>query len=298
MQFHQSSLAAVSRCMQELGLKMAGAPSTTNSAAAYGSVMHHAITIFERELYTGTSKPEALQKAIETFLYYWLPANIEAICDPVPADGWLPRQSYGELRNKGVEILRKYADLVEFDDQELLATEFSFCVPIDGTWDEELGEPHELVGSIDRLAARYYRRALTLAVDDYKTGVPYTYLRQNLQGTSYCYATTKREFWVGNKGEDGFGEQRGEELFQRFAAAGRRFTWINLRTVKYEDGGWRGPDDYNRLALAVEQYAALIKAEVFPLSISGAVCRFCDMRRICGGTGLPDDDHGRPAALR
>lgn len=56
--------------------------------------------------------------------------------DEDQADGWLPRQSYGELRNKGVEILKKYADLVQFDDQELLATEFSFCVPIQGTWDK------------------------------------------------------------------------------------------------------------------------------------------------------------------
>jgi hypothetical protein len=284
--------------MQELGLKLGGAPTTTNSAAAYGSVMHHAITVFERAYYTGTPKREALQQAIESFLFFWLPANIEAICDPVPADGWLPRQSYNELRNKGVDVLKKYADLINFDDQELLATEFSFIVPIQGTWDYELEKPHELAGSIDRLATRYYRRALSLCVDDYKTGVPYTYLRQNLQGTAYCYATTQREFWIGNGGEDGFGEERGEELFQRFGNAGRRFTWINLRTVKYEDGGWRGEHDYARFALAVEQYAALIQAEVFPLSISGAVCRFCDMRRVCGGTGIPDDDHGKPAALR
>jgi hypothetical protein len=284
--------------MQEHGLKRAGVPSTTNSASAYGSVIHHAVQILEREFYTGTPKPEALQKAIETFLYYWLPANISAICESVPADGWLPRQSYGELRNKGVDTLRKYADLLKFNDQELLGTEVSFIVPIPGTWDDELGEPHELAGSIDRLAVRYYRRALTLAIDDYKSGVPYVYLRQNLQGTAYCLATTRHEFWVGWKGEDGFGQERGEQLYERFLDVGRRFTWINLRSIKFEDGGWRGPDDYRRFALAVEQYARLIQADIFPLAISGSVCRWCDMRRVCGGTGIPDDEHGKPLALR
>jgi hypothetical protein len=33
---------------------------------------------------------------------------------------------------------------------------------------------------------------------------------------------------------------------------GRRFTWINLRTINFQDGGWRGPPDYARFALAIE----------------------------------------------
>lgn len=298
MLLHQSDLSAMARCMAEHGYRRAGFQMTTNSAAAYGSVIHHSIQVLERELWTGTPKSVALQKAIETFQYFWLPANIHAICEPVPDDGWLPRQGYNELRNKGVEVIRRYAGLVNFRDEELLGTEVSFIVPIHGTWDYDEEQPHHLAGSIDRLAARYYRRALFLAVDDLKSGVAQTYLRQNLQGTAYAYATTQREFWVGNQGEDGFGEQRGQELYERFADAGRRFTWINLRTVKHEDGGWRGPDDYHRFALAVDQYAALVKADIFPLSISGAVCRFCDARRVCGGTGIPDNEHGTPTALR
>lgn len=144
--------------------------------------------------------------------------------------------------------------------------------PIDGTWDEELGEPHYLAGSVDRLAVRFYRRALTVCIDDSKSGKEQTYLRHNVQGTAYSYATTKREFWVGHRGEDGFGEERGEELYQRFQTAGRRFTWINLRTIKFQDGGWRGPHDYARFALAIEQLAALTAADVYPLSISGEAC--------------------------
>lgn len=298
MILHQSDLSALSRCMQEYGLKRAGAPGKTNSAAAYGSVMHHAITAGERAIATGTARASAIAQAQETFVYYWHPLNIETVCDPVPDDGWLPQQSYVSLRNRGLETITKYFELIKYDDSELLATEMSFSVPIDGTWDEELGEPHVLVGSIDRLAVGFYRRNETLKIDDYKTGREYKYLRQNLQGTAYAYATTKREFWTGWRGEDGFGAERGAQLFERFQHKARRFTWINLKTVKHMDGGWRGPLDYERFALAVEQFAALIRAEVFPLTLVGEVCTFCQMRGICGGMGVPDNEHGAPETLR
>jgi hypothetical protein len=47
----------------------------------------------------------------------------------------LPRQGYSELRQKGIDTLRKYASLIAFDDHETLGLEYSFQVPIDGTWD-------------------------------------------------------------------------------------------------------------------------------------------------------------------
>jgi hypothetical protein len=127
----------------------------------------------------------------------------------------------------------------------------------------------------------------------HNTGKDYVALRYNLQFSAYSLASLQREFWVGARGEDGFGD-RGEELFQRFQGAGRRGTWINLKTIKFQDAGWRGPVDYARFTLALEQMHASIKADIFPLSISGAVCQYCSFRRICGGTGLPSADHGRP----
>jgi hypothetical protein len=202
---HQSGFGAVSRCAAEEGYRRAGMPMATNSGAAYGSVMHHAVQVLEREVATGTSRQVALQTAIETFAHYWIPANIHAICEPVPADGWLPQQSFSILRERGFEVLKSYAQLMQVDDTELLATEFGFMVPILGTWDYKLGEPHYLAGSVDRLGARFWRRQLFLAVDDWKTAKLAAYLRQNLQGTAYCYASTKREFWTGHRGEDGCG---------------------------------------------------------------------------------------------
>lgn len=290
---HQSDLASWNRCPQAFSLDRAGNPRRQTSALSYGSVMHYALEQFERLRHTeGVTLSDAVTAAVQTFDHFWHPMNIEAICPQV--DIWLPRQGYGELRSRGIEAIKAYCALMKYDDHELLATEYGFQVPIDGTWDEDTGEPHTLAGSIDRLAVRFFTGRPALCVDDYKTGQEYKYLRQNLQFTAYCYATTKPEFWCGWRGEDGFGPERGQELFTRFQKSGRRGTWINMRTVKFQDAGWRGPDDYTRLALAVEQLAASIRADIYPLSISGEHCHFCEFKDICAGVGVPDNTHGAP----
>lgn len=293
--YHQSDLSAWARCAAQVGYKRAGLPDATNSAAAYGSVMHHALQVLDRELHEGTPFEQALGKTLATFTHFWHPMHIGEICEPVPPDGWLPRQGYSELRARGLDTLRKYADLRRFDAIELLATEFPFIVPLPGTWDEALGEPHYLAGSVDRLGARAYRGKKYLAIEDYKSGKEYPHLRFNLQFSGYALASLQREFWTGCRGESGFGE-RGEELYQRFATLGRRGTWINLRSIKHQDAGWRGPIDYARFTLAVEQMHASITADIFPLSLSGENCRFCAFRGVCGGLGLPDAEHGSPFA--
>lgn len=289
---HQSDLSSWIRCPQAFMYSRQGQPRRQLSATAYGSVIHHALETFERLRHSeGVSFTDACEAAVATFAHYWHPMNIEAICEPVTY--WLPRQGYAELRAKGLDAIRAYCQLVKLDDHELLATEFGFQVPIPGTWDEDLGEPHVLAGTIDRLAVRHYKQAPVLAVDDYKSGKEYPYLRQNLQFTAYCLATTQQEFWTGWRGEDGFGE-RGLELFHRFEGVARRGTWINMRTVKFSDAGWRGPDDYTRFALAAEQIVASWKADIYPLSLSGETCQFCEYRDICAGVGVPDNSHGAP----
>lgn len=273
-------------------------PDKTNSAAVFGTVMHDTLHWMERERSLGRPFEECVQGAIERFCWYWNPLHIEALTEPVPADGWLPRQGYSELRARGVDTITKYADLIRFDDHQLLAIEFGFMVPIAGTWDEELGEPHYLGGSVDRLAIRHYKRVQYLAVDDWKTGKDYVRLRQNLQFTAYTYASTRPEFWTGHRGEDGFGQERGMALYEQMQEWGRRGTWINLRKFKFEDAGWRGPIDYGRFALAVEQFAAMVRADIFPMTLSGEVCRYCDYRDVCGGTGIAPDEHGKPEGVR
>jgi hypothetical protein len=627
---HQSDMSAYNRCPAEFGYRRAGIPGMQTSASAYGSVMHYALQVFER-VRVQEGFDLGVTKAKETFRFYWNPQHIEAICDPVPAKGWLPRQGYSELLSRGTDAITKYADLIRFDDHELLATEFAFYVPVQGTWDYEANAPHYLAGSVDRLAARHYSRALAVCVDDFKglaldtplptpngwttmgavrvgdslfdqdgyptvvtgksrvkslpcfrltfddassvvcdeehlwalsvggrdrrsvvwsarqifergvfndtarpqrdlrvvnpvaldlpeamlpiapyvlgywlgngkasdgsfcaheddvkyivaaiegsgfsvgpaqrkstnskgdthtiyglggllkaaglwknkhvpsvylrassaqrlelirglmdsdghankvrseqvfttvdpalyvafkdliasmgwnqsswvgprtgfgktvtaydvkfrpvdvnpyylprkamrvplthalsrqriiqkveaiesvptqciavanasqtylctdrmtvthnTGKEQKYLRHNLQFTAYCYATTQLDFWTGGDMEDGFGQKRGTELFERFANAGRRGTWINMRLFKFQDAGWRGPIDYQRFALACDQLALAIQSNIFPLTLNGESCTFCSHRDTCGGTGVAQDDHGKPVRV-
>lgn len=237
---------------------------------------------------------EAKAQAVASFLHYWHPMNIEAICDPVPPDGWLPYRSYGELRDRGVLTVRGYADLIKNDPDELLALEFGFAVPMEGTWDDELGEPHVLAGTVDRLVAQTRLRKPVVNVFDWKTGVKVpAHLRHNVQFTVYAMASTRPEFWTGWRGEGGFGPERGQALYERFTQAPRRCTWVDLHKLKFTDAGWRGPLDYQRLVLAVETFAAATRAEIFPLSLSGETCQYCSFRNVCGG-GLPDRLHGAP----
>ncbi len=169
---HQSDIASWIRCPTAFMYGKQGQPRKQLSATAYGSVIHYALETFERLRHTGAGHTVSVEAAIETFRHYWSPLNIDAICEPV--DVWLPRQGYNELRERGVQALRAYCQLVQFDDHELLATEFGFQVPIDGTWDYDLNEPHVLAGTIDRLAVRHHKRHPFVAIDDYKCTAPDT----------------------------------------------------------------------------------------------------------------------------
>lgn len=269
-----------------------GLPRKQLSATAWGSVIHHALETFERVRHTeGATQRDATEAAISTFEYYWHPLNIQAICEPV--DTWLPKQDYSTLRATGIDNIRAYCTLMQLDESTLLATEIGFQIPIPGTFDEDQGEPHVLAGTIDRLALRRYRGKPYLSIEDYKTGKDYPYLRQNLQFTGYSLASTMPQFWTGWRGEDGFGDQ-GEQLYARFERYARRGMWINMRRVVQQDAGWRGPKDYARFALAVEQIAASIKADIYPLSLSGSTCQHCEFASVCAGTGVPDTKHGQP----
>lgn len=155
---HQSDLQSWNRCPQEFFLTRRGSRTDQTSASAYGTVIHHALHVLERT--------RDLDKALQTFLYFWHPLNIDQLTDPIPLDGWLPRQSYSSLRTRGIRTLRAYADMIGVDDHELLALELPFAVPLR----DANGRSTEfwLCGTIDRLAVRWYRGVMTLCIDDWK----------------------------------------------------------------------------------------------------------------------------------
>ena len=271
---HQSDLKSYVRCGEQHRRQLKGEQGKQLSATAFGSVMHHALHTLERE--------RDLELAINTFEHYWHPLNIDVICPPV--EEWIARQSYGSLRSKGVETLKRYWDLKRYDDEEVLALEFPFVVPIEGTWDEELGKPHELAGTVDRLSLRHYKRVLHVCVDDWKTGKKPSYLKHNIQFTAYGYATTRPEFWCGNSEHltEGFGLVRGTELYERLHDAPRHGWWINVMGgPDWIDAGLRTRRDFDRFFHAVNQYVLARQHNIFPLNIDGQICEYCPFRDDC-----------------
>lgn len=91
----------------------------------------------------------------------------------------------------------------------------------------------------------------------------------------------------------GFSEQgRAEELIQRFEGKPRKFTWVNLQSFRWVDGGYRGPQDFQRLKQAVAEVLLSASEGIFPLRIDGETCRFCAFRKVCG---VPEDTYADPA---
>ena len=276
---HQSDLKSMARCGEQHRRQLAGERGHQLSATAFGSVMHHALHTLERH--------RDLALATNTFEHYWHPLNIDEICEPV--DVWIRGQSFGTLRNKGIETLKRYWDLKRYDDEEVLALEFPFVVELDGTWDPDEEAPHRLAGTVDRLAVRYYRREMHVCIDDWKTGKKPVYLKHNVQFSAYGYASTRQEFWTGHDNADalglpdGFGEERGYELYRRLENAPRHGWWINVMGgPDWIDAGVRNQArDYRRLLHSVDQYVRARKARIFQLNIDGSTCEFCPFRDTC-----------------
>lgn len=280
----QSDLGSYSRCPQQKkiadGMAERGEREQTLSATVYGTVVHHALQVFEEHLHAG--REDALDVALATFTHYWLPENVGHL-EPGGIDVWLPRQTYGGLREKGIRVITAYAEMITGDTGQLLALEYQFSVPL--LLD---GRQHTFTGTVDRLSRRLATRKPYLNVEDYKTGKVPTYLRHNMQFTGYAWASTQRPFW------DGFDDP--DEAYARTKDWARRTTWVDMQTVTRKDGGWRGPGDWPRLMLAFQQYIHAVEADVYPLNLKGDVCTFCPFSRTgqCGGVVVPDDDEGRP----
>lgn len=275
------------------------------SATQFGSVVHFAVMQMEKALHDG--REDGLDVGLKTFEYYWHPENIGAICEPV--NEWLPRDTYGGLRERGQTLLRAYYDVLTKDDSYLLALEYEFAVPM-----EVNGRLHTLVGAIDRLTIRRHYQKPYVSLDDLKTGRKPTYLRYNTQGGFYAYASTRPEFWSGwaesGRGAlDAFDEDLIGRLDDRFSGwgyklhsgshwekplAARRFRWIDLKDIKFVDGGWRVEQDYARLALAVDAYVRACEAGVYAVNAVGEVCRYCTFKDACAGVGLPKETVGAP----
>lgn len=293
MDIRQSDLASYARCPQQKHLKdlakagLVKRPSNL-SRTVYGTVMHHAVQIMETLHAQGD--PNALEVAKSTFAHYWMPENLPELGQlgghPELVHGideWLPRDTYGGMRAKGLQAITDYYELLCSDDGLLLALEINFRVPIDlGPYGQ-----HVLTGTADRVAIRKYLRKPYISVEDLKTGRQPTYLRYSLQWTVYCWASLQPEFWADFPDAD--------ERWQLYSGWARRGRWIDLRENKIKDCGWRAEADYARMFVALQEYVRAVEADIYPLSISGETCLWCDFRDgTCGGVPVPEETDGRP----
>lgn len=275
------------------------------SATAFGTVMHYALMVMERLHYEG--REDALSISLATLEKYWHPDNIDQIAAQVTH--WLPRQTYGGLLQRGREALRTYYAVLQKQNNRLLALEYQFAVPlvVDGV-------THTLTGTIDRLTIAYFKTKPYIGIDDFKTGKQPTYLRYNMQGTAYSYATMQREFWAGPTpgltdlvlepfdesvrfGLERYFDSWGYSLLPEGPkpTASRRFKWINMQDVKFADAGWRTERDYVRLKQAVGAFIKANEQGIYMPTLTGEICIYCPFRDVCGGVGLPAESAGAPA---
>jgi len=308
----QSDLSSWSRCgLQKHYYDIARYdPDATQpgalSATVYGTVMHYCLMLLEQMHHEG--REDALAVALSTFEHYSHPENLPLIAEPITQ--WIGRETYGGLRERGRMQLNSYNDLMRKDASKLLALEYQFAVPL-----EVNGRRHTLTGTIDRLELASFYGKPFIRVSDFKSGKQPTYLRHNMQGTAYAYATTLPEFWHGwqesgmvelatfdpstvkalEKSLDSYGYSLIENPWEdRRPLASRKFRWINIKELRYAEGGWRTPRDYQRLHYAVDAYVRSNEAGVYPVTTTGEVCMYCPFKGICAGIGLPADDDGAP----
>lgn len=292
MDIRQSDLAAYGRCAQQkhlydqARLGLVKRPANL-SRTIYGTVVHHALHQMERGHAEGQGE-QALQTALSTFAYYWVPENLPELAVEHPElvhgiDEWLPRDTYGGLRTKGLQALEDYWGLLLLDDSLLLGLEVPFRIPVDL---DDLGV-HHVTGTVDRVAVRKYLRKPYLSVEDFKTGKTPTYLRYNNQFTVYSWATTQREFWDPWPDAD--------ERWQTYQPWARRGRWIDMRENKAKDAGWRGDQDYARMKVALHEYVRAVDAGIYPLTLTGETCLYCPFKKgICGGVAVPEEDYAKP----
>ncbi len=238
-----------------------GLPGRTNAKAAFGSIIHNALMVYEQ---TGRS----LEAAITAFLDGW---------DKVEVDYYPRFTTWEGLRDRGPRVLRDFDNRYRYDDAQVLALEHPFLVPI--------GD-HELYGFVDRLELRKSGNGKTLLrVVDYKTNARKPFapeLTMNIQFTAYIYATFHRSFWEGIEGSPEFRAiENGEWWFQTLTDVPRRGIWSGVWTGSEHDVGERTDEDFERMHRAMDEIAKAEAAGIYVPNISGDSCGICDYVTQC-----------------
>jgi len=239
-----------------------------SGSLTFGSIIHDCVLWMEVN--------QDLDGAIARFQELWIQPTL---LDPTYQPEYYVRgTSWKKFMEKGPKILKDWWGIVSWDSSLVLAREHYFEVPI--------GDGHTLFGTADKIEIGYRAdiNQQVLKIVDYKTdnkNPTYDYLAEDLQFSSYAYASTQREFWV-NLG--------GDAAWQKYRDLLRYGEWVQLTGPKRMDAGIREQRHYNRIEMAVDALADSVAMRIFVPNISGATCRYCDFRKPCG---LPElDENG------
>lgn len=230
-------------------------PGVQNSAATYGSCIHHALSIYN---HTGD-----IDDAIKIFLDVWRnPAKIDA----APTE-WSKGYAYTTMKAKGCAVLRAYHDKIKWERREVLATEHEFEVPF--------GE-FTMHGFVDLVELKKNGQGQEeVRITDYKTSKKQPYasrLALDIQFTAYTYAAEQPEFWQGNL----------SEYWERVKDLPVRAFWYHLNGPKEMIVPARKDADYMRLYRACVEMQKAYDREVYVPNISGDSCVFCPYQEPCG----------------
>lgn len=260
MKFSASMIKSWMQCQQQAKFGYIDKlPQKQNAAAEFGTAVHLALEQYNKGM--------TIEEAKDVFADYWVHVTQD------PELIWPARTSFGSYREKGLKMLDEHHESRKWATDTLIAQEMRFCVPIGR---------HELSGIIDAIYVDEATR--TLNVCDYKSGYrPNSEnLHLNIQFTSYIWAVSQREFWVGIDGSDKYvGFSNGEELFEKYEDYRKSGFWLDLRNAKSYSVGPRGTVDIVRLYRCLDAIEEAITAGVFVPNISGDSCRICSFQDEC-----------------
>jgi hypothetical protein len=233
------------------------APREQSSALSWGTTIHEAVLAME--------VAGDLQVGLNRFCEIW--DNLEN--HGLEYAYILPRNSHLGYRELGINALRNWWGLIQWESDIILGREYPFSVP--------LGD-HTLTGTIDKLALRQLKHGeWVVLVSDYKTNSKAPtrdYLAHDIQFSAYAYATTRPEFWANIPD--------GDEIFRQHVGSRRFGEWVHLRTTKRIDAGVREQYHYNRLQYLVNNMDLSISMGIYSPTLTGASCEYCEYRLVCG----------------
>jgi len=241
-----------------------------NAAASFGTIIHHCFQQYNDSCFNGEGQGN-LEGAVNRFIDLWF--NPEKL--GVVPEYWPKGTDWGSYRRLGVELLTQFHESQAWQKRTVIGTEIPFVVPFGR---------HELMGFVDLVDIKRNGRGRdVLRIIDLKSNgkTPNrAMLGLDAQFTTYMWAVSQVEFWIGNGTPEFPGLPDGAELWDQCKDLQRQGVWFHLRTCKEIGVGPRVGQDFERLYRVVEAIDRATKLEVFVPHI-GDACFFCDYKEQC-----------------